>query len=517
MNRSDVREVSRGSFYLGLEQLTMIIGGVLYSIIVLRMLGPATYGVLNLGQAAIGIASILTTNIETYLERFTAELAARGKGHVLRRLAGKIGLIKVSLALVAMVLVIILADLVARAYGYRDLRRLLPVLSPLILLEGAYLVLRVTLFGLQRFRSIWVVAVGNNLLKLAVVFALWRLHEGVVALVAGIVLVQAVTVAALAILVLRFLPKGSTASGEVPTYRRIWDYVLPLLGARMFFLSGQHLNRLILGALLPARELGLAAFALMTIERFIALAGAVPNSLLPTLARLRGEERSDRIEQVITQGYRLVTALAVFLMAGTFCLAREAVLITGGAEYTGATLPLQILALVPLFRTIQQPLNMSFYTYEKTRTVFWLAAIKFAVEPLAYPLLIPRFGIAGVALASLISSVVVFAPTSRVANHLFPGTVGVRRRVTWIAWTIGLVVVVAGVSLRRVGEPWPGLALRLAVLLGALALILLVGKIVRGDDLRRLAESTGRERTARMLGRAAGWLDRVQAGMVTGS
>ena len=46
--------------------------------------------------------------------------------------------------------------------------------------------LRTSLFGLQRFRSIWIVALANNLLKVAVVFALWRMDEGVVALVVGL-------------------------------------------------------------------------------------------------------------------------------------------------------------------------------------------------------------------------------------------------------------------------------------------------------------------------------------------
>lgn len=510
MNRSEVREVSRGSFYLGLEQLTMIVGGVLYSIIVLRMLGPAMYGILNLGQAAIGIAGVLTTNIETYLERFVAEIEARGMGRALPPLVRKILTTKMTLGALAAILVVVLSRWIADAYGYWDLRRLLPALAPLVLLEGAYLVLRVTLFGLQRFRSIWLVATINNLVKIAVVFTLWRLGEGVVALVAGIVAVQFVTVAILAILVLRFLPKGPGAAEEVPDHRRIWRYVLPLLGARVFFLSGQHLNRLILGALMPARELGLAAFALLTIERFIALAGAVPNALLPTLSRLRGEGLNDRIEQVVTQGYRLVTALAVLLMAGIFCLAREAVWITGGAEYAGAVVPLQILSLVPLFRTMQQPLNMSFYTFEKTRTVFWLAAIKFAVEPLAYPLLIPKLGVAGVAAASLLSSVVVFGPSSWAANRIFPASAGERRRATVVAWTIGAAVVAAGWVFRGLAEPWPGLPMRAALLLAAILTVAAVGRIVRPHDLRRLAEATRRPQAEKLLLASAALLDRLQ-------
>jgi O-antigen/teichoic acid export membrane protein len=252
MSQSAVREVSRGGFYLGLEQLTHIMGGLLYSMVVLRMLGPATYGILNIGQAAVGLAGVLTTNIESYLERFVAELDARGMARALRPLVRKILAVKTLLAIVAGVLIVLLADTIATWYGYRDLRRLLPALAPLVLLEGAYMVLRTTLFGLQRFRSIWIVALANNFMKLAIVVTLWRMHEGVVALVAGIVLMQVITVAGLVVLCLRFLPREPVVESEVPTHRKIWGYVLPLFGARAFFLSGQHLNRLILGRLLSA-------------------------------------------------------------------------------------------------------------------------------------------------------------------------------------------------------------------------------------------------------------------------
>jgi peptidoglycan biosynthesis protein MviN/MurJ (putative lipid II flippase) len=159
---------------------------------------------------------------------------------------------------------------------------------------------------------------------------------------------------------------------------------------------------------------------------------------------------------------------------------------------------------------MQQPINMSFYTYEKTRTVFWLAGLKFAVEPILYPLLIPRFGIAGVALSSLLSSVVVFGPTLSIGDRLFPRTATDRRRVTLTAWAIGGAIVVAAFAAGRLPEPWPGLAARGLVLLAGLGAIVLLGRLIRGDDLRRLAEASQRARTGRVLRATAGLLDRVQ-------
>ena len=509
MRSSTVRDISRGGFYLGLEQVTNAIGSLLYAMIVLRMLGPATFGILNMGQAAIGLVGVFTTNIEVYLERFVAEFDARGLGGVLRPLVRKILTAKALLGVVAGILVILLADWVATAYGQRDLRRLLPALAPMIVLEGAYVILRFTLFGLQRYRSIWGIALGNNVLKLVVVFILWRLNEGVVALVAGIVLVQIITVAALGVLALRFLPGESAVAADVPSYRRIWSYVHPLYGARIFYLSGVRLNILILGALLSARDLGLASFALMTMERLISSARVVSDALLPSLSRLRGEGKDRSIEQVVNQGYRVVAALSVLLMAATFCLAREITTITGGLDYLAAILPLQILSVVPLFRTIQQPLTMSFYTYEKTRVVFWLAALKFVVEPIGYFFLISPFGISGVALANLISSVVVFGPSLRVADRLFPTTQAVRLHGALKAWTIGAGILLAGLMLQRLPESWPGFAIRIALLIVASVAVIL-SRMIGGADFRRLAEAVRRPQAAGALQRVAIWIDWLQ-------
>jgi len=202
--------------------------------------------------------------------------------------------------------------------------------------------------------------------------------------------------------------------------------------------------------------------------------------------------------------------MALLLMAGTYCLARETVWITGGGEFLPAVVPLQILALTPLFRTMQQPLTMCFYTYERTKIVFWLAAIKFAVEPLAYPLLIPRLGVSGAALASLLSSVVVFGPSVYLADRILPQTASLRHRATAIVWSIGVFVAIAGWFAGRIRPYWPDLAARLLLTAAALAAILFLGRLIRGDDLRRFAEASRRGRVARLMGPVAGWLDRAQ-------
>ena len=41
-----LKNVSRGSFYLTVEQLSVVVSGLLYSVVVLRWLGPGWFGTL---------------------------------------------------------------------------------------------------------------------------------------------------------------------------------------------------------------------------------------------------------------------------------------------------------------------------------------------------------------------------------------------------------------------------------------------------------------------------------------
>jgi len=71
-------------------------------------------------------------------------------------------------------------------------------------------------------------------------------------------------------------------------------------------------------------------------------------------------------------------------------------------------------------------------------------------------------------------------------------------------------VAVAGWFAGRIRPYWPDLAARLLLIAAALAAILFLGRLIRGDDLRRFAEASRRGRVTRLMGPVAGWLDRAQ-------
>ena len=111
MERSAVRDISRGSLFLGLEQVTLFVFGTLYFMAVVRLLGPSFYGILALGLAVAGLAGIATLNLETYLDRFVPELHATGRSRALKGLLLKILAVKGSTGIVASLVVVLLTVL----------------------------------------------------------------------------------------------------------------------------------------------------------------------------------------------------------------------------------------------------------------------------------------------------------------------------------------------------------------------------------------------------------------------
>ncbi|MBD3334114.1 MAG: oligosaccharide flippase family protein [Candidatus Eisenbacteria bacterium] len=512
VDRSAIRDISRGSLFLGLEQLTQVIFGTLYSMAILRLLGPSLYGILTLGLALAGMAGIATLNLDNYLERFVAEFQASNRSHVIRNVVGKVFAVKGSLALLAVVAVSLLASLIARAYDKPDLGRVLPAVAWMILLEAVWQVLRSSLFGLQRYKLIWILALINNLSKMVMVALVAALHGGVVELAWGLIAVVGLATAVAAILVLRILPRGEKRpEAPAPTYREMWRYVLPLLGARTFYLAGQNLNRVILGAFLSSRELGLISFVLVATERFVAMAHAVPLSFLPSMSRLKGLKDDAAIERILVTGFRLTATLALILAVALFTLAREIIVVLGGFEYMDALPALQLISLVYLFRTLNQPLTMTFYTFEKTRIVFWLAGLKLVVELALYPVLLPILGIAGVAVAVVVSSVAVFLPAMAAVGGIFPHSQPARWSVALRTWAVAGLLVVLAVGIQSfVPLIWPSLLARInLVLLGLTASIVLV-RLIRSEDVARLRSEVSASAPHRILAGMEAFLQRAE-------
>lgn len=490
--REIVHSVTRGAFYLAIEKASALLSGMAYFALLLRWLGPTKYGIITLALSFASLATMATGNFEMYLERYAAEFVARGRLRTLRRAHYLVLLIKLGLGLVASVPVILAAPFLARQFGAPELAALLPVLAALVVCDGFATTSRATLFGIQQFRWVSLLSVLFHVAKTLLVGALWASRQGLMALAIGMAVLTALQGLALSVvpgLMLRRArdPEGEAGAAERgPLLRSVFAYCLPLLGARVTFVSGQNLSKIILGKLFTTTALGYFSFAFQTVERFVELVHTLPSSLLPSLTQLVALGERERLQRVFDQALRLIQVAACTLSLGLFVFASEITLLVGSPLFEPAVPLLRILALVPIARTAQQPLTMIFQAMREPSRVLWLALIKFGGEFGSYFLLLPTLGLAGAAWANLAGAAVSYLAALALLARIVPE--GARQRVRTAAVAVGLSLPILAAAL-WIGDHLPGpwsIAARLALLPITVWAVFALG-LVNGSDLEKLS------------------------------
>jgi O-antigen/teichoic acid export membrane protein len=495
------RNVSRGAFYLAIEKVAALLSGIAYFALLLRWLGPTKYGIMTLALSFTGLATVATGNFEMYLERFTAEFQARQALGTLRRAQFTALALKLGLGLLASAVLLSVTPLLARSFGIPELATLLPTLTMMVAFDGLATTGRATLYGLQRFRALSVLSVCFHVAKTVLVGALWFARLGLPALAVSLALLsvaQGVTSTVIPVWLLRHGRDAAPepeAAGTRPLLRSILAYCMPLLGARVTFLSGQNLSKVVLGKLFDATQLGYFSFTFQTMERFVELVHTLPASLLPSFTHLVARGELDRLENVFDQAYRLIQVTACTLSFGVFVFARELTLLVGSPLFEPAVPLLRIMALVPIVRTAQQPVTMLFQALRLPGTILGLALLKFAVEFGGYFTLVPALGMRGAGWANLAGAVASYVAAQVVlARHLRAGAAGrARTTLTAIALTAGLLI--AGLLLDRPPMFGWSFAVRLA-LIPLAVLGLFAFELVTRYDLEKISS----------LPLSAGWM-----------
>ncbi len=485
--------VSRGAFWLTVEKAAALLSSVAYSMLLLRWLGPRQFGIMALALACVGFATVATGNFEVFLERYSAEYEARGLRRTLRR-AHLLALgVKLALGLVASVTLLLLTPWLARFFAVPQLLVLVPVLTLMVAFDGFSTTGRATLYGAQEFRWLSLLAVFFHFAKIVLVVVLWRGRYDLFALALGLSVLAVALALAQAAVPLWILRRARDREPPAPErawrglLRSMFSYCVPLLGARITFMSGQNLSTIVLGKLFSPGNLGYFKFAFQTIERFNDLANAIPSSLMPSLTRLVARGERERLRLIFDQALRLVQALAFVLSFGLFVFARELTVLIGGWSFEPAVPMLRVLALVPMARTAQQPLTMLFQSMRRPGTVLVLSLVKFATEFGAYFLLVVPLGVIGAAWANLAGAAVAFVVALTLLARMVPEGTTERARsgLAVLALLLPFLAITLLCDLRLHGLPR---ILVHAALVPPAAVGLFLFGLVRQEDLDKLAD-----------------------------
>jgi len=243
---------------------------------------------------------------------------------------------------------------------------------------------------------------------------IWDTASSFVGLVVGIVLayqlrsVWALVWAGLAAAPVRVLlsyaihPYHPRARFDASQANELFRFGKWMLGSSVVVLLATRLDHMMLGKVLGAGALGIYTIAYtisnMPATEITHLANAV---MMPAYAKIGDDRR--RLGNVFLQVFELVMSLAIPLTAFIILAAPQIVLGLLGSQWEAAVLPLRILALAGLLRSVNATSGPLFVGSGRPHMAFWINLSRAAVIAVATYPLTRLFGVPGAGVAVVLA------------------------------------------------------------------------------------------------------------------
>ncbi len=222
-----------------------------------------------------------------------------------------------------------------------------------------------------------------------------------------------------AIILLRLLPAPIRALHTVlePTrIRALLQQSWPLIVHALLGLAIFNSDFIFLRIFRDSAAVGNYAAAYALISFFLNLGATYTMTLLPVMTRVRDERSA--VTALYDSSLAQVLAVAVPVAVGGALVAPRLIALVFGADYLAATLPLQILLWsipVALIRNVSQSALIAYQRQDQLMlTAAWAAGINVVLNVS----LIPRWGLAGAAVATLATEVLRTSLAARYAHRL---------------------------------------------------------------------------------------------------
>jgi O-antigen/teichoic acid export membrane protein len=331
------RSIARGGIALLRVQPLTWGASLLSTVLLPRLVGSDVLGQLTIATTIIAIAAtVCGLGISEFLVRRVAQ-----QPHTLMRdqgIALTVQMIAAGLGFLAVVL------LGWRAATAMVDYRLLMVAAPVMLVAPAQTVLMSSFRGREQHRSYaWFCAATTVLCMLGGVVALLVGGDAVAFLVTSAILLTTTTLVGWKLSGLRpsFPTLNPVAMSEA------WEFIragFPFLCWQITQLAYSQIDRLLLGVLVPASEVGWYAAA----NRIVAIPLFIPTLIVTPLfpALSRSANQPDVLRRTIAQTLRFTLLLTVPLSAGTIVISSVIPSLLGWPpDFANAALPMSVLAL----------------------------------------------------------------------------------------------------------------------------------------------------------------------------
>lgn len=184
-------------------------------------------------------------------------------------------------------------------------------------------------------------------------------------------------------------------------FRSAWPFAISSLMAVLMI----NMDILLIGWLLSAEDVGLYSAAQRIVQLLYLLPSVMNTSLLPTFSRLANKD-DKKLRSTLEMVVAFVFLLAIPLALGGLFLGKEIVAFVFGAGYIRSTVSFQILMLTILIDFPAVVLSSMVFAYDKQKSLMIYASLGGILNVIFDLILIPRFGISGSAVATLLAQFV---------------------------------------------------------------------------------------------------------------
>lgn len=461
------REVGLGLFWVALATIASKGFSLLRQLILARLLVPADFGLVTSAYVAIGA-------LQLFQELgFSSALIYRRSD--IEEAANTTFIVVMASSVVLYLLAWVSAPLVAALFRTEALVQVLRVLSSIIVISAVSQVPMSLLakgmgFKNQVIPEMIAIVLGSVLSVILAVVG-W----GVWAIVYG----QIATALLNSVLVWFFCPWRPSFTFTARVAKELWDYGKNMVGFQIMVFLITNIDNAFIGRFMSSAVLGIygLAYSLSNLPA-THLSRIVGQVMFPAFSKV--QEDTNRLSYVFFKSVKFVSLVAFPVSLITLVFARDFIIVAYGGKWYMAVLPLQLLTIYGLARSIAVNMGNVFKAGGKPNWLLYIATLRLAVmAALLYPA-IRWQGINGVAGLSAVVAVADFILSLYLTNRILqaPWRRYVQIFVPMLVTSVGTALVGHRVYRWTEGLIHPFLAMPLT---GALAFALYLG-IMYGYD-----------------------------------
>ena len=407
---------------------------------IIGQLGMEMFGLWSLIFAVIGIFGLMDFGFATAAVKAVAEATGSSDEAGRNRALASLLMVYTVIGLLCLVLVMTLSGPTA---GWFDLTgdqysAFLPVfwlLGITVSLNFPASLFKAALSGAGRMHIVNAVELLMVLLNAGLIYTLLQAGYGITGLAISTAVTMLGTSLALIPLAYRLLPGFSLHWRLVSLHniRPLLSFSVYAFMANIAVLMTLRLDLVVIKLFLPLSAVALYAVAAKISEYTFLLNKQFSNALMPLVSQLHGRGDSDSVRRIMTDGTRMLLALAVPGIGLLYYYAPEFIQLWLGTEFADSAdlLRILLLALVPMTLQLNAANILGMTGQHRFLAIAMLASA--ALNLLLTVLLISVFGIVGAALGTLAAVLLVEAAVilPRACRHSHVSAMSFFRTVVW--------------------------------------------------------------------------------------